>query len=91
MNLIAHKLGRLRKGGVPDREAAARCVLRDLYTGKLPFYTLPPSEAVADEEKSELAIATSWGKELDLDALYAEADKKCVVDELDEDDCMEVE
>ena len=89
--LVAQKLGRLRKGGVPDLAAAARCVLRDLYTGKLPFYTLPPAEEDAEEEKSEVAIATSWGKELDLDALYADADKKCVVGKLDEDDYMEIE
>ena len=44
--LLARKLGKLLKGGVPDRTAAARVLLRDWNTGKVPFYTKPPqSEA----------------------------------------------
>jgi len=93
VNLVAQKLGRLKKGGVPDRESAARCVLRDLFTGKLPFYTIPPADRDdEDEEVGDLGIVKTWGKELDLDALYADGDKECIVaSALDEDDCMEVD
>ena len=34
------------KGGVPDKIAAARAVLKDWNEGKIPYYTAPP---VADE------------------------------------------
>ena len=94
VSLIARKHGRLRKGGIPDRIAAARTVLRDLYTGKLPFYTLPPSgERPADKDAVDASIVTSWAKEMDLDALY-EKDSQTITgaaSELPTDDYMAVE
>ena len=39
---VAHKRGKLKKGGVPDTEMAARLVLRDWNDGKIPFYTRAP-------------------------------------------------
>jgi len=91
--LIAHKLGRLRKGGIPDREAAARTVLRDLFTGKLPFYTLPPAESRPAEDHIDSSIVTSWAKELDLEALYSSTDKDTIegAGAVDEGDCMVVD
>lgn len=69
VNAIANKRGRLKKGGIPDRESAARSVLRDLYTGKLPFYALPPKKDQADEE-GETGIVSEWAKEFDLSRVY---------------------
>jgi len=92
--LVAHKFGRLKKGGVPDREAAARSVLRDLYTGKLPFYTLPPKMERPETDHVDASIESSFAKELDLDALYNMSDRRVVNSvagaAIDEDDCMAV-
>lgn len=39
---VAEARGKIRKGGAPDLDAAARAVLQDVRSGKVPFYTLPP-------------------------------------------------
>jgi nuclear GTP-binding protein len=63
---VAHKIGKLKKGGIPDYHAAAVSVLRDWQSGKIKFYTMPPerNEAIVSSE-----IVTQWAKEFDLDAL----------------------
>jgi len=43
--LFARKKGKLLKGGVPDYTAAARAVLKDWNSGKVPFYTPVPEVA----------------------------------------------
>jgi nuclear GTP-binding protein len=70
VNAVAAKRGRLKKGGVPDREAAARSVLRDLYTGKLPFYSLPPKQVGASEE-GNTTVVTDWSAQFNLDRVYS--------------------
>jgi nuclear GTP-binding protein len=47
---IAVKRGKVGKGGVPDREGAARAVLQDWNSGKIPFFVLPPTAEEEDEE-----------------------------------------
>ena len=42
--MIAKRNGKVLKGGIPDKIIAARGVLRDWNTGKIPFYTRPPTE-----------------------------------------------
>lgn len=63
---VSHKIGRLKKGGIPDYRAAAISVLRDWQTGKIKFFTLPPerTEAVLASE-----VVTTWAKEFDLDSI----------------------
>eukprot|EP00466_Bigelowiella_natans_P018333 jgi/Bigna1/41442/e_gw1.52.11.1 len=70
---VAQKRGKLGKGGVPDMPAAARCVLRDWNSGKIPFYTLPPEDGNAEHESVELV--SSLGKDFDLEKINAEAIK----------------
>lgn len=41
---LAQKTGRLLKGGEPDISQVARMVLNDWQRGKLPYFTLPPSD-----------------------------------------------
>ena len=41
---IAEKRGKLKKRGVPDLESAARTVLDDWNSGRIPYFTLPPAE-----------------------------------------------
>lgn len=42
---VAIKRGKLGKGGVPDKENAARSILQDWNSGKIPFFVLPPEDA----------------------------------------------
>ena len=62
---VAAKRGKLGKGGIPNREAAARCVLHDWNTGKIPFFVLPPS--------AEAGGASSSGGDDDMGAGSAAA------------------
>ena len=57
---VASSRGKLGKGGVPDRTAAAKLVLDDWNSGRIPFYTLPP-----EDEKPcvfETDIVDDWSK-----------------------------
>jgi len=44
LTLMAQKLGRLKKGGIPDVEKAAFKVVEDWNIGKIRYYTQPPEE-----------------------------------------------
>lgn len=63
---VSHKIGKLKKGGVPDYRAAAVTVLRDWQTGKIKFYTLPPERATAVVSSE---VVSGWAKEFNLDAV----------------------
>lgn len=41
---IAKRLGKLKKGGVPDLESTARHLLNDWNCGKIPYFTPAPTE-----------------------------------------------
>jgi len=49
---LARKMGKLRKGGEPDIEIAARTVLYDWQKGRIPYFSVPP-EPTAEEEEEE--------------------------------------
>lgn len=72
---VAHKRGKIKKGGVPDFEAAARCVLRDWVDGKIPYYTLPPA---VEDNISEAKIVTDWSKEIDIDKWLEESNNEAL-------------
>ncbi|CAL1361611.1 unnamed protein product [Linum trigynum] len=65
---LATVRGRLKKGGIVDVEAAARIVLHDWNTGKIPYYTMPPTRN--QEEASEAKIVSELGKEFNIDEVY---------------------
>ncbi|KAL3902177.1 MAG: hypothetical protein SGCHY_000028 [Lobulomycetales sp.] len=72
--LVARKKGRIGRGGVPDIESAARCVLQDWNCGRIPYYCMPPVEkaaAVDGEESTHVsaAVVDSWAKEFDLEGI----------------------
>ena len=77
---VAQRRGKLKKGGVPNVDMAARAVLKDWYGGAIPFYTLPPA---TDDHLQPAEIVSSWGDSFDLnsflqqqnDAVMNEADK----------------
>ena len=67
-------------------ERAARNLVQDWNTGKIPFYTLPPEEV----QKSDAVILAQYSKEFNLDEVFANgaADKviRDSLPEVDEDD-----
>jgi len=71
LNYYAGRIGKLRKGGIPDTTAAAKSILQDWNRGKISFYTIPP------ERKSNIAhesasIVQYWSTEFDLKAIEKE-------------------
>ena len=44
LSLVSRRLGKVRPGGIPDKDAAARSILHDWNTGHIPFYTPPPAD-----------------------------------------------
>ncbi|KAF9084820.1 Guanine nucleotide-binding protein-like 3 [Mortierella sp. AD031] len=70
LNALARQQGHLFKGGVPDTLTAARSFLRELGSGKTPFYTNPPLPPVSATSASapSLKKATKAEKGYGLDA-----------------------
>ncbi|CAL4074115.1 unnamed protein product, partial [Meganyctiphanes norvegica] len=62
--LLCKRMGKLKKGGVPDYETAARAVLHDWNIGNIKYYTSPPVV-----EESGVALLTSLAPEFDIDSL----------------------
>ena len=63
--LLAISLGKLRKGGVPDRDMAARAVLQDWTSGRIKYCTHPP----VAEAREASAIVGQFAQEFSLDSL----------------------
>ncbi|XP_046840446.1 guanine nucleotide-binding protein-like 3 homolog isoform X2 [Xenia sp. Carnegie-2017] len=68
---LAKKMGKLKKGGVPDVNAAAKAVLGDWNSGKIVFYTHPPDQHHLPAHVSA-EIVQRWGTEFDLISLEKE-------------------
>lgn len=64
-SLKAARMGRFKKGGVPDSVAAARGLLEDWNCGKIKYYTMPPESH--QEVHISSAIVSEIAKEFDLD------------------------
>jgi nuclear GTP-binding protein len=63
--MIARAKGRVLKGGVPDKVSAARTVLKDWNSGKIPYFTVPPT-ATKPEVVNDAKIVATFGEEFDL-------------------------
>mmetsp|Transcript_42569 Transcript_42569/g.70852 ORF Transcript_42569/g.70852 Transcript_42569/m.70852 type:complete len:467 (-) Transcript_42569:478-1878(-) len=63
---IAHKLGKLKKGGIPDLSLAARTILQDWNRGHIQYYTDLPQRT---DDQAQATIATELKPLFDLDAL----------------------
>lgn len=59
--------GKYRRGGSYDVESAAKVVLQDWNSGKIPFYTLPPK----GPSKAHLSatVVHQWSEEFNVDAI----------------------
>ncbi|XP_020291899.1 guanine nucleotide-binding protein-like 3 homolog isoform X2 [Pseudomyrmex gracilis] len=66
----ATRMGKFRKGGVPDLLAAARSVLDDWNSGKIRYYTKPPEQPACEHISAE--IVSEMGKEFDFASFAAE-------------------
>jgi nuclear GTP-binding protein len=67
--LVAKKKGRIGKGGVPDLESAARCVLQDWNAGRIPYYCMPPAPVEGESCHIDASMVQGWAKEFDLDSV----------------------
>lgn len=63
---IARRQGKLKKGGIPNMESAAKSVLNDWNQGKIPFYTPPPALPATP---NNAVIVGNWAPEFDLESL----------------------
>eukprot|EP00698_Gefionella_okellyi_P013129 TRINITY_DN357_c0_g1_i1.p1 TRINITY_DN357_c0_g1~~TRINITY_DN357_c0_g1_i1.p1 ORF type:complete len:516 (+),score=137.18 TRINITY_DN357_c0_g1_i1:27-1574(+) len=63
---VAQKMGKLKRGGVPDLESAARAVLKHWNEGKIPFFTLPPATKPSAVHVGA-AVVSSYGREFNMD------------------------
>ena len=81
--MVARSYGRVLKGGIPDKVAAARAVLRDWNSGKIPYFTAPP-KMVPEVPPGNAVIVTQFAKEFDV----TEFDDK-IMDSLKENDEMD--
>jgi len=62
---IATKRGKMLKGGRPDLLSAARTVLEDWNSGKVPYYTMPPKQATVSA--AHASVVAQWSQEFNLD------------------------
>lgn len=69
--LLASRLGKLKKGGIPDTKTAAKVVLQDWNSGKISFYTHPPKH-VKDAEHDSVQVVQYLGAGFDLKQIEKE-------------------
>ncbi|KAL9188796.1 hypothetical protein ACHAXT_007174 [Thalassiosira profunda] len=79
--MVARTKGRVLKGGIPDKNMAARSVIRDWNQGKIPYYSVPPVEETsmgtgAAEAKGSATIVAEFGEEFDVSKILEGADKE---------------
>jgi nuclear GTP-binding protein len=68
LTLVAERMGRIKKGGVPDHTGAARKVLQDWNCGKIRYFTEPPADHTASSAHLSFAIIPELAKEFDVEA-----------------------
>lgn len=78
--LKATRMGKFRKGGIPDTIAAARSILEDWNSGKIRYYTVPPEESNCHVSAE---IVNQIGKEFDIESFAAQ--EKMMLDNFEEE------
>ncbi|XP_061076242.1 guanine nucleotide-binding protein-like 3-like protein [Conger conger] len=66
--LLARQQGKLKKGGLPDHDKAAKSVLQDWTGGRISYFTHPPETHTLPTHVSAEIVA-EMGKAFDLDEL----------------------
>ncbi|XP_006615063.1 guanine nucleotide-binding protein-like 3 homolog [Apis dorsata] len=78
--LKATRMGKFRKGGIPDTIAAARSILEDWNSGKIRYYTVPPEQPDCHVSAE---IVSQISKEFDIESFAAE--EKMMLDNFEEE------
>ena len=65
-------MGKMKKGGIPDREKAARILLGDWNSGKIKYFTHPPEQEPPTESTLGAEIVNQFAQEFSLDKLDQE-------------------
>lgn len=86
--MVAKKGNKVLKGGIPDKVLAARGVLHDWNSGKIPFFTPPPvaDEAMAGtgDNSGGAVVVSSFADEFDVNKMDGELMKSLAdTDEMD--------
>ncbi|KAI9204201.1 P-loop containing nucleoside triphosphate hydrolase protein [Polychytrium aggregatum] len=63
---VAKQRGKLKRGGIPNIDGAARSILQDWNSGRIPFYTVPPATGPAVDTHVSSAVVQSWSAEFQL-------------------------
>jgi len=66
----AARMGKYKRGGVPDATAAARGVIEDWNSGKIRYYTVPPEQSPECHVSAE--IVSQMAKEFNIESFAAE-------------------
>jgi nuclear GTP-binding protein len=69
--LLARRQGRLKKGGVPDTDMAARTLLNHWNTGRIKYFTEPPETHELPTHISS-TIVKEMSQEFDVEALISD-------------------
>lgn len=64
LSLVARRLNKFKRGGVPDKAGTAIAVLRDWNSGRVPYYAMPPSDN-AHIVGGGVSIVSSFGTTFD--------------------------
>jgi len=89
LSSFAKRLGKLKKGGIPDQLAAAKVLLQDWNSGKITFYTHPPIREVTEHDTTTVVQYLGAGFDIkalekeeadDLDGLLSAMDTALVLD-----------
>lgn len=78
--LKATRMGKFRKGGIPDTIAAARSILEDWNSGKIRYYTVPPEQPDCHVSAE---IVSQISKEFDIESFAAQ--EKMMLDNFEEE------
>eukprot|EP00730_Choanoeca_flexa_P019481 TRINITY_DN9517_c0_g1_i1.p1 TRINITY_DN9517_c0_g1~~TRINITY_DN9517_c0_g1_i1.p1 ORF type:complete len:574 (+),score=165.09 TRINITY_DN9517_c0_g1_i1:33-1724(+) len=68
---LARRLGKLKRGGVPDLQATSRIVLQDFNQGNISYYVEPPVE-YKPERQLAAEVVTEWSEAFNIGELMAQ-------------------
>lgn len=84
--LVARGTGKLKKGGIPNIDQAARSILHDWNTGKIKFYCKPPRLSKKTKASVDDKIVSSFSEEFDIDKMLQDETKILDTLEAEEDE-----
>ncbi|KAL3791079.1 hypothetical protein HJC23_012064 [Cyclotella cryptica] len=94
--MAARSKGKVLKGGIPDKVMAARMVLKDWNKGKIPYYSIPPSDGSMVVEGAagggDAVIVAKFSEEFDVNKILAAHDAELMngLEDRDEMDFVQV-